>query len=63
MSGLMFAGASQLVALEVWPAGVDVRRIVTLAVVVATVNNALLLMGAALRPGSDQGGLAGYSSC
>ena len=50
MSGLMFAGASQLVALEVWPAVWTFGGILTLAVVVATVNMRYLLMGAALRP-------------
>jgi predicted branched-subunit amino acid permease len=50
MSGLLFAGASQLVAMEVWPSVWTLGAVITLAVVVATVNMRYLLMGAALRP-------------
>lgn len=49
-SALLFAGASQLVALEVWPTVWTLGAVVTLALVVATVNMRYLLMGAALRP-------------
>jgi predicted branched-subunit amino acid permease len=50
MSGLLFAGASQLVALEVWPTVWTFGAVLTLALVSATVNMRYLLMGAALRP-------------
>jgi predicted branched-subunit amino acid permease len=49
-SGALFAGASQLVALEVWPTVWTFGAVLTLALVTATVNMRYLLMGAALRP-------------
>ncbi len=47
MSGLVFAGASQFVALELWTAPLPV---VSLILTTLTVNLRLLLLGAALRP-------------
>lgn len=47
---LVFAGLSQMVALEVWPADITAAAIAGLALVVATVNARLLLFGAGLRP-------------
>jgi predicted branched-subunit amino acid permease len=49
-SGLMFAGAAQLVAMEVWNNVWTVGTIVALALVAATVNMRYILMGAALQP-------------
>lgn len=50
LNALVFAGASQLVALEIWPQRFTVGVIVGLAVVVATVNARLLLITASLQP-------------
>lgn len=50
MNALVFAGASQLVALEVWPQQFTWGAILGLAVVVATVNARILLITAALQP-------------
>src|SRR5690606_41986473 len=46
---LVFAGLSQMVALEVWPADMTAAAIAGLALVVATVNARMLLFGAGLR--------------
>lgn len=51
MNALVFAGASQLVALEVWPRHFTLGVIAGLALVVATVNARLLLITASLQPG------------
>jgi predicted branched-subunit amino acid permease len=50
MSGLVFAGASQMVALEAWPERLTLGAVAALALVTATVNARMLLLGAALRP-------------
>jgi predicted branched-subunit amino acid permease len=50
MNGLVYAGASQMVAMELWPAQISFAAIASLALVTATVNARMLLMGASLRP-------------
>jgi predicted branched-subunit amino acid permease len=50
MSAIVFAGASQLVAMEIWPDHVTLGAIGTLAVVTGIVNMRLVLMSASLRP-------------
>lgn len=46
---LVFAGASQLVALELWRETWSVTAILGIALIVATVNSRLILMGASLH--------------
>lgn len=46
----VFGGASQLVALEVWPQRVTLASMAALALITATVNARMLLMGASLQP-------------
>lgn len=50
MNALVFAGASQLVALDVWPQRFTAGAIAGLALVVATVNARILLITASLQP-------------
>ena len=50
MSALVFGGASQLVAMEVWNSPITLASVVSLAVVTAIVNARFILMGATLRP-------------
>lgn len=50
MNAFVFAGASQLVALEVWPRAFTAGTVLGLALVVATVNARILLITAALQP-------------
>src|SRR6185295_1175454 len=50
MSTLVFGGASQLVALEVWTSPLTLWTVVSLAVVTGIVNARFILMGATLRP-------------
>jgi 4-azaleucine resistance transporter AzlC len=50
MSGILFAGASQLVALEVWSPRFTFAGLITVALVTATVNLRYLLMTASMRP-------------
>jgi len=50
MNLLVYAGASQMVAMEAWPDHLTVATIAALALLVATVNARMLLFGAALRP-------------
>lgn len=50
MSALMFAGASQFVAADIWSHPLSAAVIVTLAFVTATVNLRFLLISASLRP-------------
>lgn len=50
MNALVFAGASQLVALEVWTNPLSVGTIASLALLATIVNARFVLMGAALRP-------------
>src|SRR5687768_13429421 len=49
MSGLVYAGASQLVAMQAWPEHFTPAAILTVVLITATVNLRLLLMSAALR--------------
>jgi predicted branched-subunit amino acid permease len=50
MNGLVYAGASQMVAMEIWPDRVTLGAAAALGLVTATVNARLLLMSASLRP-------------
>jgi 4-azaleucine resistance transporter AzlC len=50
MSALVYAGASQFVALEMWPEIATLSGIAALGLVTATVNMRFILMTAALRP-------------
>jgi 4-azaleucine resistance transporter AzlC len=50
MNAFVYAGASQLIGMEIWPAKLTLGAIITLALIVATVNARMLLMGASLRP-------------
>jgi 4-azaleucine resistance transporter AzlC len=50
MSALVYAGASQFVALEMWAETAMLAGIVVLGLVTATVNMRFILMTAALRP-------------
>lgn len=50
MSGLVFAGASQLVALEIWTPRFGWGALATLVLVTATVNLRYFLMTASMRP-------------
>jgi branched chain amino acid efflux pump len=50
MSALVYGGASQLVALEVWSNPLTLATVLSLAVVTGIVNARFILMGATLRP-------------
>jgi predicted branched-subunit amino acid permease len=50
MNLLVYAGASQMVAMEAWPEHLTAATVAALALLVATVNARMLLFGAALRP-------------
>ena len=50
MNLLVYAGASQMVAMEAWPDRLTVATVAALALLVATVNARMLLFGASLRP-------------
>src|SRR6202035_5022892 len=50
MNFCVYAGASQLVAMEGWPQHMTAAGVMALALVVATVNARMLLFGASLRP-------------
>ena len=50
MSAVVYAGASQFVALEMWAETATLAGIVVLGLVTATVNMRFILMTAALRP-------------
>ncbi len=50
MSAFVFAGAAQLVAMEIWSDPLTLGGIVTLTLVTAVVNMRMLLMGASLYP-------------
>ena len=50
MNALVYAGLSQMVALEVWPAHMTVGALGGLALIAATVNARMLLVSASLRP-------------
>jgi predicted branched-subunit amino acid permease len=50
MNVLVYAGMSQLVAMEVWPRDYDLGGLAGLAVLCATINARMLLMSASLQP-------------
>ncbi|MBT9289400.1 AzlC family ABC transporter permease [Prosthecodimorpha staleyi] len=50
MSGLVFAGAAQMVAMEIWHEPLTLPVVVAVCGVCAAINLRLVLMGAALRP-------------
>jgi len=50
MSALMFAGASQFVAAEIWSDPKTVAGVIALVVITATVNMRFVLIGASLHP-------------
>ena len=50
MSAIVYAGAAQLVVMEIWPRQLTPVAIATLAAVAATVNLRFVLMSASLRP-------------
>jgi predicted branched-subunit amino acid permease len=50
MNALVFAGAAQLVAIEIWGPALTFGTIVSIAVVTAIVNARFVLMTASLRP-------------
>jgi predicted branched-subunit amino acid permease len=50
MSAFVFAGMSQMVALEAWPMHWSWSVVATLALLTAVVNSRMTLMGAALHP-------------
>ncbi|HEY2135031.1 MAG TPA: AzlC family ABC transporter permease [Xanthobacteraceae bacterium] len=50
MNVLVYGGASQMVAMEVWPQRLTFASLAALALVTATVNARMLLIGASLRP-------------
>ena len=50
MNALVFAGAAQLVALEVWTNPLALGTVASIALLTAIVNARFVLMGAALRP-------------
>lgn len=50
MNALVFAGAAQLVALEVWTSPLALGTVASIALLTMIVNARFVLMGAALRP-------------
>src|SRR4051794_15034076 len=50
MNAIVFAGASQLVAIEVWKEPLTLGTIASIAVLTVIVNARFILMGASLRP-------------
>src|SRR5258705_1751017 len=50
MNMLVYGGASQMVAMEVWPDRITLASLAALALLTATVNARMLLIGASLRP-------------
>jgi predicted branched-subunit amino acid permease len=50
MNAVVYAGMSQMVAMEIWPDTLTFGSIGALAVIAATVNARMLLLGAAMRP-------------
>jgi 4-azaleucine resistance transporter AzlC len=50
MNVFVYAGMSQLVAMEAWPERITVGALAALAVLMVTINARMLLMGAALYP-------------
>lgn len=55
MSGVLFAGAAQAMAMQMWPHGAwSLSTMLTMVGVVAAVNSRMFLMGASLRPWLSQ---------
>jgi 4-azaleucine resistance transporter AzlC len=50
MNGLVYAGASQMIAMDIWPDRLTASSIIALALITATINARMLLMGASLQP-------------
>ncbi len=50
MNLLVYAGASQMVAMEAWPQRITLAGVAALTLIVGTVNARMLLFGASLRP-------------
>ena len=50
MSAIVYAGAAQMVSLEVWQPAWTATALLTVALVTATVNARFVLMGASLQP-------------
>ena len=50
MSGLVYAGASQMVSLELWREAWSLPSVLEVAAVTAVVNARMILMGAAIQP-------------
>ena len=50
MSGLVYAGASQMVSLELWREAWSLPSVIEVAAVTAVVNARMILMGAAIQP-------------
>ena len=50
MNGLVYAGASQMIAIEIWPDQLTLASVAALAAITATINARMLLMGASLQP-------------
>jgi 4-azaleucine resistance transporter AzlC len=50
MNVFVYAGMSQMVAMETWPERITPGALVALAVLLVTINARMLLMGAALHP-------------
>lgn len=50
MSGLVYAGVSQLVSLELWRVDWTVPAMATVAAITATINARMILMSASLQP-------------
>jgi predicted branched-subunit amino acid permease len=50
MSAIVYAGAAQMVSLEVWQPAWTAAALLTVALVTATVNARFMLMGASLQP-------------
>ena len=50
MNLMVYAGASQMVAMEAWPQRITLAGVAALALLVGTVNARMLLFGASLRP-------------
>lgn len=55
MSGILFGGAAQAMAMQIWPkGGWSLSALATIVGVVAAVNSRMFLMGASLRPWLSQ---------
>ena len=50
LSGIVYAGAAQMVSLEVWRESWTIGGVLTVALITATVNARFVLMGASLQP-------------